>query len=650
MKKRLIILLILISCVPLLIASLISYVQFNKTMQADFYLLSATKIQIFQNETLVYINRNMDVLKALARTTAIKKYDLPAAHLLMEDIQKSYTDISMTIDDDKGNQLVRGDNAKLIKVNDRVFYQEAMKGKEESISEILISKTNGEPVVALATPIWSSQGAITGALQASINLTILKKFVTENSGSGITAYILDQDGKIVAHPDEQVSSNRKDMSQISFVQKAMKGQSGTEEIIGENGVRLLINYVYDPKTHWIICMEKSYDEYNAKNNTLIMTILIILIVTILIAIFISVFISNWITKPIFQLIEVIDEVSKGNFNKKLIDISGAKEIIRLAKHFNEMVDNVRQLIRKVSQASELVSASSEELTATAEQSTQMVNQVTKSMSQMASSTEKQVLIVGEAYGTIGRIVQVIHEVAASANGMESTANRTVTATNDGQGSVDKAVKQMNNVGKGAKRAQQAVDQLKNSSHKIRGIVNLISSIAGQTNLLALNAAIEAARAGEVGRGFAVVADEVRKLAEQSEIAARQITGLIGKNDISISNVVSTIDEAIHDVNQGVVLVNTAGSNFNEIGELVKQVTLQIKQISSVLGELVGDSEHVSVAIKDVNQISHNVAADTENISAASAEETASMKEIAFASRSLAQLAEELQDCVSKFRM
>lgn len=650
MKKRLIILLTLISCIPLAVASLISYIQYNKTMKADFYSLSTAKIEIFRNETQVYINRNMDILRALARTAAIKNYDLPASHVLMEDIQKSYTDISMTVDDDKGNQLVRGDNAKLIKVNDRIFYQEAMKGKEESISEILISKTNGEPVVALATPIRSAQGTITGALQASINLAILKNFVAENSKTGITAYILDQNGKIVAHPNEQASNDRKDMSQIPFVQKAMKGQSGSEEIIGDNGVRQLVNYVYDPKTRWIICIEKSYDEYNAKNNTLIMTTLIILLVTILLVIFISIFISNWITKPIFQLIEAIDEVSKGNFNKRLGDISGAKEVVCLAKHFNEMIDNVGQLIRKVSQTSELVSASSEQLTATAEQSTQAGNQVTKSLMQMARSTENQVALVGKTSGTIGRIVQVIREVAASANGMASTGNCTVVATNEGQSSVDNAVNQMNNVGKGAKKAQQAADELKHSSQKIGEIVNLISSIAGQTNLLALNAAIEAARAGEAGRGFAVVADEVRKLAEQSEVAARQITELIGKNDSSIHNVVSTIDEAIHAVDQGVTLVNTAGTNFSEIGELVKQVTVQIKQISSVLGELVSDSECVNTDINDVNQISRNVAADMESISAASQEELASMEEIANANKALAQLAEELQDCVSKFRI
>jgi methyl-accepting chemotaxis protein len=650
MKKRLVILLTLISCIPLLVVSFVTYSMSNKTMQDDFYALSDAKIKVFQEETQTYIKKNMDVLKALARTTAITEYDLPAAHQLLADMQKSYKDIAMTVDDDKGNQLVRGDSAKLIKVHDRVFYQEAMKGNEEAISEILVSKTNGQPVVALATPIRSPEGKITGALQASINLNILKNFVAENSGNGVVAYILDQEGKVVAHPDEQVSNDRKDMSQLAFVQKAIKGQSGAEEIVGENGVHKLVNYVYDAKTRWVICMEKSYDEYNAKNKALIMAILTTLFITIIMVVCISIVLSRWITKPIFQLIAATVEVAKGNFDQKLETISGAQEIVSLGNHFNVMVENVRTLIRQVSQAAELVSASSEELTATAEQSTLAANQIASSLVQISDITEKQVVIVGNASGTIEDTCQVLHKVVDAAIEMTATATLTESATNNGQESVNEAVTQMTDMGKGAKKAQAAADELKNSSDKIEEIVSLISSIAGQTNLLALNAAIEAARAGEAGRGFAVVADEVRKLAEQSETAARQITELIAKNNASISNVVLTIGEAIQGVDQGVASVNTAGASFGKIGELVIQVTTQAGEMLTMLEKLFTSSESINNDISNVNEMSCTVAADTENISAASHQTSASMEEVARASKSLAQLAEELQGSITKFRI
>ena len=79
---------------------------------------------------------------------------------------------------------------------------------------------------------------------------------------------------------------------------------------------------------------------------------------------------------------------------------------------------------------------------------------------------------------------------------------------------------------------------------------MIDEIALQTNLLALNAAVEAARAGDAGRGFAVVASEVRSLAQRSSQAAKDIKDLITNSQ--------------QQVQDGVELVNRAGTTMNEI--------------------------------------------------------------------------------------
>ena len=54
-------------------------------------------------------------------------------------------------------------------------------------------------------------------------------------------------------------------------------------------------------------------------------------------------------------------------------------------------------------------------------------------------------------------------------------------------------------------------------------------------MLAINASIEATRAGQVGKGFAVVASEVKQLSRDSDQAAVDIQGGIGRLQDAIND-------------------------------------------------------------------------------------------------------------------
>jgi hypothetical protein len=125
-------------------------------------------------------------------------------------------------------------------------------------------------------------------------------------------------------------------------------------------------------------------------------------------------------------------------------------------------------------------------------------------------------------------------------------------------------------GQVAAQAVQAMSRIEEASRKISDIIAVIDEIARQTNLLALNAAVEAARAGEAGRGFAVVATEVRALAQRSSQAAMDIKELITNSS--------------NQVQEGVTLVNSAGSSLVEIVDSIKKVTTIVSQIAAASGE------------------------------------------------------------------
>lgn len=649
MKKNILILLMLVSSIPLLISTFISHSLVAKPLEADYQAINSGKVDVFKTEIQSYINKHMEIVKAISRTTAVKNFDLPATKQLIAEVQTIYTDIGMALSNDKGNQVVRGDDIKLGTVSQRDFYKEAMSGTDGVASKAMISTTTGKPIVILASPVRSDNGTVIGVLQAAVNLEAFKEVVKKWSVNGVTAYILDQDGKVIVYPDDQGSTEVKDMSSVPFVQKAITGKSGSEEIAGENGVRKLVSYVYDPQTRWIICMEKNYEEYNAVSNNMLLTNLMVLAATMLVVILISIAVANRMTKPITQLVAATESLKSGNLNIN-INSRGKDEIGKLARNFDAMVTGLQELLRNVIDSTEVVSAASEELTANAQQSAATAEQVTSAIESITEGAEKQVNSADDATDLVTQIVSDIQQIVSDSTNVASVSEETAKLATNGGKSINNAVAQMRSIETSVVDSAAVVAKLGERSTEIGQIIDTISGIASQTNLLALNAAIEAARAGEQGRGFAVVADEVRKLAEQSEDATKQIAHLIGEIQTDTDKAVVAMNKGCTEVKMGTDIVSEAGQTFNEIITKTNQVSEQIQDISAAIEHMSMNSQKIVTSIRDIDIMSKNNANQTIQVSAATQEQVASADQISKASQALVETADELQKAVSKFSL
>jgi methyl-accepting chemotaxis protein len=154
------------------------------------------------------------------------------------------------------------------------------------------------------------------------------------------------------------------------------------------------------------------------------------------------------------------------------------------------------------------------------------------------------------------------------------------------------------------KAVDAMARIEDSSRKISDIIGVIDEIARQTNLLALNAAVEAARAGDAGRGFAVVASEVRSLAQRSSQAAKDIKVLITNSSSQVQ--------------EGVGLVNRAGTSLTEI-------LASIKQVAEIVAEIASASHEQSTGIDQINKALTQMDEVTQQNSALVEENAASAK-------------------------
>jgi twitching motility protein PilJ len=218
----------------------------------------------------------------------------------------------------------------------------------------------------------------------------------------------------------------------------------------------------------------------------------------------------------------------------------------------------------------------------------------------------------------------------------AAAKRTEEQAQEGSKAVEEVIAGMStlraNVQAGAKKMKNLGDR----SMEITGIVSTISRISEQTNMLALNAAIEAARAGEHGRGFAVVAEEVRKLAERTATATRDIDRLVKAIHIETTETVTAIEQQTHVVEQEAEAVGEAGQSLRKIQGASSESSAVVVDISSIAREQAQRTGTVVTAIGKITSI----ARETET----GATGTASTVQ------RLAQVAQDLQKSVSKFKV
>lgn len=374
------------------------------------------------------------------------------------------------------------------------------------------------------------------------------------------------------------------------------------------------------------------------------------IIAFILAITIGLVVSRMISKPIVKMVQVAEQISKGNLTLDDIKVKNRDELGILAKAFNQMKENLRLLVAQVSQSAEQVASASEELTASAEQTNKASEMITFTIQEMVVSTENQSVSVNESVQSMKEMSTGIHEIVDNGKKTSELSTQASQKATEGHQAIQLAVEQMSSINSTMNQLADVVSVMDEHSIEIGKIVEVITNIASQTNLLALNAAIEAARAGENGKGFAVVAEEVRKLAEQSTESANQITQLIANIQSHTTQAVEQMEAGAMEVTKGTEVVGTAGQLFEEIKISVDHVATQIQEMSAATEQMSASTVQVVHAIDTISTESQKVTMESQNISSASEEQLASMEEISASASSLSKMAEELQLVVGKFKV
>lgn len=374
----------------------------------------------------------------------------------------------------------------------------------------------------------------------------------------------------------------------------------------------------------------------------------VIILSVLFNIVIGLVISRLISKPLKEVSQLVEKVSKGDLTETTT-INTKEEIGDLARSINNMVISLRKTVEGILQSAESVSASAQQISATTEE-------VASSASTQANDSQR----ISEMFT---EIVEGADSQADNAQTMKELFQQLNIAIDSVATNADETAKLSDDLNKVAAEGNEVVQAsingmedvstqialLERDASRIGNIIRVIDDIASQTNLLALNAAIEAARAGEHGKGFAVVADEVRKLAEESSRATKEITSII-------KGIQENTSRSVLAVSDGMESTKRTGYAFTQISEMVAHSNKKTLEIAAASAQQSAQSTEVMMAIDNIASASAQQSAQStevmqavESIAATSEEAAAASEQTAATSHSLANLAEELNESVSIFK-
>ncbi|MCM2584173.1 MULTISPECIES: methyl-accepting chemotaxis protein [Bacillus] len=373
-------------------------------------------------------------------------------------------------------------------------------------------------------------------------------------------------------------------------------------------------------------------------------------ISVILGIVLSIMLLRSIMVPLRSINKQLEEIAHGeaDLTKKVI-VKNKDEFGQLAQSFNAFTHSLSQIVKQISSSSEQVAASSEELSASAEESKSTSEHISQSMQMAADSNVKQSSMTEKSAESITELLDSISSVASNTGNIADLSSSMRDKAEIGSKSVNKMLDQMKFIDKSVDSAGNGLQALVASTAEISDISSLITTISEQTNLLALNAAIEAARAGEQGKGFAVVAEEVRKLADETNKSANHIQSVVATIQNESIETVNNIKVVQENVTSGIVLSQETTGNFNEILNLVEQVTSQIQEVAAATQQLTSGVEVIQHTVHTLAAGTKETSANTEAVAKSSEEQLHSMEEISYAAESLSQLAEELQSVINRFK-
>lgn len=357
--------------------------------------------------------------------------------------------------------------------------------------------------------------------------------------------------------------------------------------------------------------------------------------------------ARMITRPLGVLGGLMKEGQSGKLSVRMTE-RRSDEIGRLCDSFNGMMDQLEQLVKQTETSSAQVAVSaaavlgsSANTDRSAREISLAVEEIAEGANTLAHKAERGAELAVDMRSHLGQVAELNARMGAMVSRVGDASRRGSAVMADmaaNSAAMEKMVGSM----------EDKMAGLTASSGQVRDILDMMKEMTAQTGLLALNAAIESARAGQAGRSFAVVAEEIRRLADasQASIAAAEKAAFSIRDEIGTS--ASLLKEAQPVFLKQLDYAGEAGAVFADIESRMKDLNVQLAEVTGSIGILERSQEAVVSTMMEVSAVSQQASAASQQVAALSLRQLDASRDGTNQSRHMEELSRKMLNTLGIF--
>lgn len=364
LRIRLALLLAATMSIPLVITVTLISNQEERSVRQEVLQRQQAEATVLAEGVSRYVTLHHNALDALSHLPEIVNLSPSGARERLQEFANSYPDVTaFALFNAQGDQIARSDNQPMLPARGYPVFEEARSDHKPS-SDVLISPVYKYPIFAFGYPVMDKQVHFLGVVTMALASTHLSTFLSnQSSDPSILVYLVDENGRVIAHPSAKLVQEFADYSHTAPVEKLFgSGKHSSNLVYGPAGSEKLAGMAMVPGLGWGVVVERTAGTALASVHRGRDLAFAIMLIFLAIAIVAGVILAGWIAQPLDALRQAAVQLSSGD-GRSPLPSTAITEIQTLSDVFGVMRDRLAARTAEREQAQTALREANEELEA-----------------------------------------------------------------------------------------------------------------------------------------------------------------------------------------------------------------------------------------------------------------------------------------------